>query len=178
MLCAPSSPRPSATRRLRREALREAQTTKESAGVAHAAELEAVRVKLAAAEEEAERSAGKYRSELLHHSEDMQALAAAKEAQSEAIKAREAAETRLAEVSIDLETSKGSFEERSALLAGQISQLEERLANAARENALLHSQLQRLGEARPAGGAAGVSSPAGAVTPGGRRPRRRRAQSC
>ena len=99
------------------QTLREAQAAADASRVAHAADLEAMRVKLAAAEEEAERSAGKYRTELLHHSEDMQLLAAAKEGQADAIKAREVAETRLAEVSIDLETSKGSFEERSTLLS-------------------------------------------------------------
>ena len=134
---------------------RDAVTEGEAKSASAVAEVAALKVKLAASEEEAERSAGKYRTELMHHSEDMQLLAAAKEAAAEGAKGREVAEANLAEMTAALETSQASFEERSATLASQISQLEERVSNGARENALLHSQVQRLTEQSSAAGGEG-----------------------
>ena len=49
---------------------------------------QSLQLQLSAAEEASERNAAKYRTELLHHSEDMQALSKAKEAEARAIAAR------------------------------------------------------------------------------------------
>ena len=145
---------------------REASAAGEARSASAVAEVEALKIKLAAAEEEAERNGGKYRTELLHHSEDMQALASAKEAAAEALSAREVAESSLAEVSATLDTSRSSFDERASVLQAQLSQLDERLSNSARENALLHAQVQRLTE-EGGGGAAGGGADGGGEGEGG-----------
>ena len=57
-----------------------------------------------------------------------------------------------------LEATRGSYDERLATLSSQLKQQDEQISNSARENTLRHAQVQRLADARPAGGVAGSAA--------------------
>ena len=143
------------------ERARQAALSAEEAAAAHASAAEALKVQLTAAKEEGERSLAKYRQELFEPLQDMQAFAAAKEGHAAAERARAQAEVAAAEAAAALEAAKASFEERASLLSEQLKGLEERHANAAKESALLHTQLQALA---PAAGAAAAGGADGGAT--------------
>lgn len=149
------------------DSTREAAVQKEAASAAHAAALQAVQLELAAARENESRASERYRAELLNHSQDMQALADAKEAQAAAEKLADSLGVQNAELSAELASARSSHEERATTTGSQLEQLEQRVANAAAENKLLHKQLAQLtssaGAAGTSGGAAGGTTGA----PGG-----------
>jgi hypothetical protein len=123
-------------------AARQAEVDKVSHVAAEAAKAQSLQLQLSAAEEASERNAAKYRTELLHHSEDMQALSKAKEAEARAIAAHEQGKELLAEATAQHLAMKVSLEERQGMLSAQLAQQDELLANALRETTLLHAQLQ------------------------------------
>ena len=65
----------------------------------------------------------------------------AKEASAEATRAQEAAGVRVAELTAELEACRASYDDRLNVLTAQLTQLDQRVANADRENGLLHSQV-------------------------------------
>ena len=133
-------------------AARQAEVDKVSHVAAEAAKAQSLQLQLSAAEEASERNAAKYRTELLHHSEDMQALSKAKEAEARAIAAHEQGKELLAEATAQHLAMKVSLEERQGMLSAQLAQQDELLANALRETTLLHAQLQAATAASASGG--------------------------